>query len=231
MSGLADAVWQALALIAAGDPELLHALYVSLSCTAWAVGLAVLVAVPWGAWLALYRPRTRGAQVFLLRLGMSMPTVLVGLLVFSLYSRQGPLGGADLLFTRTAIVTGEVLLAIPLVGSLAHGLVAGLDRRAVETALTLGASRPAALLRVLGELRPGLVAILLAAFGRCFTELGIAITVGGNLRLSTRTLASLVQLEVGRGELARALAPGLVLLIAAAGASALVALLSREGRK
>ena len=117
---------------------------------------------------------------------------------------------------------------MPLIGSLAHGLAAGLDRRVVDTALTLGASRPAALRKVLGEVRPGLAAITLAAFGRCFTELGIAITVGGSLRLSTRTLASTIQLELSRGELARALAPGLILLAVAAAAAVAVQRLSKE---
>lgn len=231
MTFLLDGVVQAVRLVATGDREVLHATWVSLSCTLMSVGLAAAVAVPWGAWLGLYRPRAHRAQVLLLRTGMSMPTVLVGLLMFSLLSRQGPLGGLDLLYTRAAIITGEVLLAVPLLASLAHGLVTGLDRRVLETALTLGASRPVALRRVLGEVRGGLAAIVLAAFGRCFTELGIAITVGGNLRLSTRTLASTIQLELARGEMARALAPGLVLLAAAAGAAVAVQWLSREARR
>ncbi len=231
MNYITGGVVEAARLVVTGDPEVLHATWVSLSCTLASVSLASAIAIPWGAWLGLFRPRGYRAQVFLLRLGMSMPTVLVGLLVFGLLSRQGPLGGLDLLYTRTAIVTGEVLLAIPLMASLAHGLLAGLDRQVVETALTLGASRPAAMVRILGEVRPGLVSIVLASFGRCFTELGVAVTVGGNIRLYTRTLASTIQLELGRGELARALAPGLILLAAAAGAAVAVQLLSREDRR
>lgn len=230
MTWLLQGVADAARLVLTGDPEVMHALFVSLSCTLFSVCLAALVAVPWGAWLGLYRPRSHGLQVFLLRIGMSMPTVLVGLLVFGLLSRQGPLGSLDLLYSKTAIVTGEVLLAIPLLGSLTHGLASGLDRRVVETALTHGAGRVAALVHALGEARTGLVALGLAAFGRCFTELGIAVLVGGNLRHSTRTLASLIQLEVGRGELARALAPGLVLLAVAALASAVTQWLARESR-
>jgi tungstate transport system permease protein len=124
-----------------------------------------------------------------------------------------------------------VLLAFPLLGTLAHGAAASLDARVAETALTLGAGRWRALLKSLGEARVALAAGYLAAFGRCFTELGIAITVGGNLKLRTRTLPSSIQLELGQGDFAAALAPGFVLLLLAAVAALLTHRLSREARR
>lgn len=226
-----DGLVEALRMVVRGDPEVLHAVYVSLVCTLTSVTLASLVAMPYGAWLGLYRPRFGRAQVFLLRVGMSVPTVVIGLVIFGLLSRSGPLGGADLLYSKSAIIIGEFLLAFPLAGSLAHGATVGLDRRIVETALTLGASRSRALLTVLDEIRSALSAAILATFGRCITELGIAITVGGNLLLSTRTLPSTIQHELGRGDFGGAVAPGIVLLALAALTAAITQWLAREARE
>jgi tungstate transport system permease protein len=221
---------EAAVLIARGDPGTLHAIWVSLLCTLVAVTLAALCAVPYGAWLGLYRPRSR-VQVLVLRVGMAIPTVVLGLLVYVLFSRRGLLGGFDLLYTKSAIIVGEFLLAFPLLGTLAHGAAASLDPVVVESCLTLGSGRWRALLRALGERRPALAAAYLAAFGRCITELGIAITVGGNLALRTRTLPSTIQLELTRGAFARALAPGLILLALACVAAVLTHRISGEVRR
>ncbi len=231
MDFLWGGVREAVRLIAVGDAATYHATWVSLLCTLLAITLAGFVAVPYGAWLGLYRPRGSRAQVFALRVGMSFPTVVIGLLVYGFLSRGGPLGRLDLLYTKTAIVLGEFLLALPLLGTLAHGAAASLDPRVAETALTLGASRWRALLKALGEARVQIAAAYLAAFGRCFTELGIAVTVGGNLRMRTRTLPSSIQLELGRGDFAAALAPGFLLLLLACGAALATHRLSREARK
>ncbi|MCK6458814.1 MAG: ABC transporter permease [Planctomycetes bacterium] len=231
MGFLWDGVREAVRLLVEGDAATYHATWVSLLCTILAISVAALLAVPYGAWLGLYRPRGVRAQVFLLRVGMSVPTVVIGLLVYGFLSRSGPLGSLGLLYTKAAIVVGLVLLAFPLLGTLAHGAAASLDRRVVETALTLGAGRWRALLKSLGEARVQLAAAYLAAFGRCFTELGIAITVGGNLKMRTRTLPSSIQLELGRGDFAAALAPGFLLLLLAAVAALLTHRLSREARK
>lgn len=222
---------EALRLVASGDREVFHAVYVSLLCTIVAVTVAAVIALPYGAWLGLYKPRGHSIQVFLLRVGMSVPTVVIGLLIFGVLSRQGPLGSLDLLYTKPAIIIGELLLAVPLIGALTHGATASLDRRVVETARTLGANRPRAIWTVLGEVRVGVVATYLAAFGRCITELGIAITVGGNLLLRTRTLPSTIQHQLGRGDFAKALAPGILLLLIAAGATMAAHLISREARE
>ena len=103
--------------------------------------LAALVAFPYGAWLGLRRRDRGGLQIFLLRVGMFTPTVVVGLIVYGLLSRRGVLGSLDLLYTKGAIIAGEVLLAFPLLAVIVHGVVAGLDRRVEETARTLGAGR------------------------------------------------------------------------------------------
>ena len=231
MDWLWNGLLEAGRLVFGGDAHTYHAVYVSVLCTFSSITLAALIAIPYGAWLGVYRPRGTAPQVFLLRVGMAFPTVVIGLLIFGLLSRRGPLGGLDMLYTKSAIIAGEFILAFPLLATLAHGATASLDRRVVETALTLGAGRWRALFMVLGEVRVGLAAAYLAAFGRCITELGIAITVGGNLRLRTRTLPSSIQLEIGRGDFAAALAPGILLLVLACGAALITHRLSREAKK
>ncbi|MCA8960824.1 MAG: ABC transporter permease [Planctomycetes bacterium] len=225
-----DGLGEALRLIATADAHLLHAVSVSITCTLTAVVAAAVIAIPYGAWLAFYRSRSP-LQVTMLRVGMSVPTVVIGLVVYALLSRSGLLGGLDLLYTRTAIIVGEFLLAFPLLATLSHAVAVSLDRVVVESALTLGASRWRALWRSLGEERPALAAALLAAFGRCITELGIAITVGGNLAHRTRTLPSTIQLELSRGRFGEALAPGIVLLAIAIVATVATHWLSGERRR
>jgi len=224
-------VREAFRLLASGDAATYHAVWVSLFCTLIAITLAAIIAIPYGAWLGLYRPRGWRAQVFVLRVGMSFPTVVIGLLVYGFFSRSGPLGQLGLLYTKAAIIVGETILAVPLLGTLAHGAAASLDARVSETALTLGAGRGRALLMSLGEARVALAAAYLAAFGRCITELGIAITVGGNLKLRTRTLPSTIQLELSRGDFAAALAPGVLLLLLACGAAVATHRLAKERRR
>lgn len=230
MGFFVDGARQAFALITSGDPGTFHAVWVSLFCTCVAVALAAVVAIPYGAWLGCYRPRAR-LQILALRIGTAVPTVVLGLLVYALLSRRGFLGDLDLLYTQSAIIAGEFLLAFPMLGTLAHGIAASLDPVVIESSRTLGASRGRALLRALGECRPALAGACLAAFGRCITELGIATTVGGNLAMHTRTLPSTIQLELSRGDFARALAPGLILLALACVAAIVTHRVSGEARR
>jgi tungstate transport system permease protein len=225
---LSDSFGEAYRLVTSGDGRLYHAIWVTIFCTTTAVTLAAIAAFPIGAWLGVRRRSGRGAMVFLMRVGMFTPTVVVGLIVFALLSRRGPLGSLDLLYTKGAIVAGEFLLAFPLLVTLTHGAVAALDRRVPETARTLGAGRFRTLLAVLSEVRVGLVAAYLAGFARCLSELGVVMTVGGNLEMRTRTLASTISLEVRRGDFARGLACGLILLVLAVGTAMLAHKLGRE---
>jgi tungstate transport system permease protein len=227
LEGLAEAV----RLVVRGDAEVLHAVWVTVLCSTTATTLAALLAFPLGAWLGIRRRDGRGILVFLMRVGMFTPTVVVGLLVYGLLSRQGILGSLDVLYTKKAIVLGEFLLAFPLIVTLTHGAVAALDPRVPETARTLGAGRLRVLHAVLGEVRVGLVAAYLAGFARCLSELGVVLLVGGNFKLETRTLASTITLEVRKGEFARGLASGAILLVLAVTAAMLAHRLGREARR
>jgi tungstate transport system permease protein len=157
---------------------------------------------------------------------MSVPTVLIGLLCFGLLSRRGALGEFELLYTTWAIVLGEFFLALPIVVTLTHGAITRLDRRVFETAITLGAGVIQRAMTYLREARLAIMLAVLTAFSRCFTELGIAMMVGGNISGRTRTLTTATALETARGEFASGVAMSLILLTIALLVTLSIALLS-----
>jgi tungstate transport system permease protein len=230
-----DFLWEgakeAVALLVSGDADTWHGIWLSTWTSVVAVGLATLIGTPLGAWLALFRPFGREAWVFAFRVGTAVPTVAIGLFLYGLFSRRGPLGGLELLYEPVAIVIGQALLAIPILATFSHAACAGLDARMAETVRTHGGGRLAILRLGLSQTRHTFVAALLLAFGRCVTELGIALIVGGAIRFKTRTLPALVTLEASRGELGRATAACLILVLLACGAVVIAHLVSREERR
>ena len=212
------------------DGEVWAAARLSLTLSAFAVLIAAVVGVPLGAMLGLRRGRGSDALLLVARVGMASPTVIVGLFIYALLSRRGPMGELDLLYSPTAIVIGEVLLALPLIVALGAAAVDGLDARFAETVRLLRLGRRRAVLLAVLDARDGFIAALLVAFARCVGELGVALLVGGNIRGSTRTLTTAIALETSRGEFERAVALGLVLLAMALGVNALVAVFFRRGR-
>jgi len=207
-----EGVIEAGRLLTRGDPWVWEALVLTLGVSGVAVVLAALIGLPLGVFLARVRFRGRGAALAVLRAGLAMPTVFLGLVGYGLLSRRGSLGDLELLYTPAAIALCELVLALRIVACLTHGAVAALDRRVAETARTLGAGWVRRTGTYLSEARLGVALALLAAWGRCLTELGIAVMVGGNIRGRTRTLATAIALETGKGEFARGLAMGFVLL-------------------
>jgi tungstate transport system permease protein len=194
------------------DRAVADAIWVSLVCSVAATVLATLLGAPIGTWLG--RRRFRGRRVLLLvaRTGMALPTVLIGLLVYSLVSRSGPFGGTGILYTKTAIVVGELALALPIVVALFSASTEALPPTLEATARTLGAGRMRTFLTVLAEARLGLLVAVLAAFGRIVSELGIAMMLGGNVKHHTRTMTTAIALETQKGDFAESIALGLVLL-------------------
>ena len=195
--------------------EVLEAAGLSLGISAASVALAAAAALPLAVALGLSRSRAAEALLFAARLGMAVPTVVVGLVVYGLLSRHGPLGPLGLLYTPQAIVLGEVALGFPMVGALGAAAVRGLDPRFFETLRTMGAGRVAMARLAVREAWDGFLVAVLAAFARCVTELGVALLVGGSLRGTTRTLTTAIALETSRGDFVGGLALGGVLLAVA----------------
>jgi len=146
---------------------------------------------------------------------MAVPAVVVGLTVYLLLSRSGPFGDLKQLFTQTAMVIGQVVLALPLLVAMIHAALQAADRRAWETALTLGASRSRAMLTLMHEVRFGLIAAVIAGFGRVIAEVGVSLMVGGNILHHTRNIPTAIALETSKGDFAQGIALGAVLLFLA----------------
>ncbi len=215
MGYLLEGLLRAGFLIATFDPEVYQITWLTLQVSLGATLLASAAAIPLAVLLVEGRFPGKESVITLVNTLMALPTVVVGLSVFAFLSRQGPLGALELLFTPTAIVIGEFILATPIVVALTIAALRSVDPRVRETALTLGASRSRAALRVILEARYAVVAAILTGFARVVTEVGSALIVGGNIRGYTRTLATAIALETGKGEFAFAIALGLILILLA----------------
>jgi tungstate transport system permease protein len=187
-----------------------------------ATALAALLAIPTGLFLASRSFPGKKTIVTIINTMLSLPTVVVGLIVYSLLSQSGPLARLELLFTPTAIIIGQVLLALPVITALTYAAIEGVDPRVRATALTLGAGRRQADLAVLSSARMGILAAIVSGFGRVISEIGSVIMLGGNIEGYTRTITTAIVLENAKGEFGKALTLGLILLIIALGVNVLV---------
>ena len=212
MGYLGDSLLTALELIISFDRDVRMTVWTSLYTSSCSIVIAAIIGVPVGLWLGLNRFRGRQIVIALLNTLMAMPTVVVGLLLFGLLSRQGPLGPLGLLFTPLAMIAGQTVLATPIVANLVLSAVTGSDRRIINTALTLGATQLQAAIQLLREIRFGVMAAVIAGFGRVIAEVGVAMMLGGNIRNSTRTMTTAIALETSKGEFAFGLALGMLLL-------------------
>lgn len=212
-----EAIRQAGRLVWTTDAQLLDCVRVSLLCSLGATGGAVVLGAPLAVLLGRRRFRGRRALLVLAHTGMAVPTVVIGLVLYALLSRSGPLGAAGMLYTTRAIILGEFALALPIVVALFSAATDGLDSRLEKTARTLGAGRFRVFCTVVREARTGLVAATMAAFGRVCSELGIAMMLGGNIKAATRTMTTAIALETQKGQFALALALGLILVLIALG--------------
>ena len=212
MEYLLDGFADGLMRVFRADPQVMLAAWVTIKVGFWATILASLIGLPVGFLLAVGRFKGRGFAITLLQTSLGLPTVVIGLLAYGFLSRRGPLGFADLLFTPSAIVVGLIVLAVPLVAVFSMTSVASVDERVRETALTLGAPNRLVAWTVLREARFGMMAAVLAAFGRVSSEVGIAMMLGGNIEGYTRTLTTAIALESMKGEFGFGIALGVVLL-------------------
>jgi tungstate transport system permease protein len=194
------------------NQDVASAVWVSLYTSLTAIVIAALIGIPIGAAIGLGRFSGRRLLTTLLNTLMALPTVVVGLVLFGLFSRQGPLGPLGLLFTPWAMIAGQVVLAIPIVANYTLAAVAGADPRILPTALTLGAGRLRGAWQLLLEVRFGMMAAIVAGFGRVIAEVGVAMMLGGNIRGTTRTMTTAIALETSKGEFAFGLALGIVLM-------------------
>ncbi|QIG93881.1 MULTISPECIES: ABC transporter permease [unclassified Bradyrhizobium] len=227
MNDFAQSITAAASLIASRDPVLLGIVALSLRVSLLASLLALLIGAPIGGWLAISRFRGRQVVIVLANACLGLPPVVVGLGLYLLLSRSGPLGFAGLLFTPTAMVVAQVILATPIVVALVHRPVALLWAEYADLIRTDGLSRLRSLALLFSLGRASLLTAFLAAFGRAIAEVGAIIIVGGNISGYTRTMTTAIALETSKGELALGLGLGVILLVLSVSVSTIAFLLVR----
>ena len=228
MSFFADSFSAAVDLITAFDPALYQVVFNSVSISLLAALIAGVVAIPAGIVMALNQFIGKQTIQHILNTLMAMPTVLIGLLLYGLLSRLGPLGHLELLYTPTAIIIAEAILIFPIMMNLAIAAVTTADPRLVPTLISLGAKPFALAIQVAKQTRFIMLAAIITGFGRAIGEVGAAMMVGGNIEGYTRTMTTAIALETSKGEFEVGLALGLLLLIIAFLVNFILSLLQRE---
>lgn len=226
---LIDGLRRALNLILSGDARVHEVVLVSMWTTGTATVIASALGLPLAFLVALKRFRGRDLVVTVLNTLLALPTVVVGLFVYSMIRHDGIFGPMDLLFTPWAIIAGQVILALPIVAALGQTAISSLNPAAGETALTLGASPGRVLMTIAWETRYGLISTVTTAGGRLIGEVGVSMILGGNIAHYTRNLTTAIALETSKGEFALAIALGIILLSLALGINFL--LRSLQGRR
>jgi tungstate transport system permease protein len=182
-----------------------------------------------GYLLAMSRFPGRRVLVVAVQSLLAFPTVVVGLVLYMLLSRQGPFGSLGLLFTQQAMILGQAILAFPILAAYTLSAVQGADARAHETAVSLGAGPLRAALTTLNETRFAVLAGVINGFGRAISEVGCALMIGGNIAGFTRNITTAIALETSKGEFAQGIALGVVLVVLALGVNVAMAILQGEG--
>jgi tungstate transport system permease protein len=210
MASLADQAQQLLQGLMGTD--LVEITLLSLAVSGLATALSLLIGVPIGTWLALSRFRSRGLAITVVNTGMALPPVVVGLVVAFALWRSGPLGDLSLMYTPSAMVIAEVIIATPVILGLTVAALGQLDPRLRLQLMGLGASRWQTVWWLWREARLPLLAALMAGFGSVISEVGAAMMVGGNILHQTRVLTTAIVLDVSRGDFGQAVALGVVLM-------------------
>jgi tungstate transport system permease protein len=212
MKDLLEGLVQAIGLIISLDPALYEIIWFSLYVSGVALTFSILVGIPLGAFLGLKRFFGRRFMMALLYTGMGFPPVVIGLFVYLMFSRSGPVGDLGWLFTPRAIIVAQTIISFPLVAGFTMAAVMGVDPNLRQQLVSLGATDWQATLATLAEARIGVVVAIIAGFGSIISEVGAVILVGGNIEGKTRTLTTAIVLETRKGNFDLALALGVILL-------------------
>ena len=212
---LVNALKEALGLIISLDREMIRICLVSITVSSCATFLAGLIGVPLGVIIANNNFWGKRFIVILLNTLQAMPTVVIGLMVYAFISRQGPFGKYGILFTPYAMVIGQSILACPIISALTLSAISALDPQVSRTALTLGASSFQVMWRTMQEGDYLIWAAVIAGFGRVFSEVGISMMLGGNIKNYTRNITTAMAYQTSKGEFSLSLALGIILLTVA----------------
>jgi len=206
---------RAFELIVTFDPEVMAIAWLSLRIAFSSVLIAAIISLPLGALIHFHSFPGKRLLISVIQTFYSVPTVTVGLFIFVMFSRSGPLGGFGLLFTPAVMVIGQVLLVMPILLGLTISALSGIDRSITDTARSLGASGWQNVLVVMKEARFAVMAAVILGFGRAISEVGLALMVGGNIKGFTRVITTAISLETGKGDIELSMALGIILIIIA----------------
>ena len=215
MNYFSETARAAVHLIFSFDEEVFEIAWTSLSVSITATLFAALFALPLGIWAAISRFRGKKLLQHTPNTLMAMPTVMIGLVLYGLISRQGALGDFGLLYTKTAIIIGETILILPIIMNMVMVAVQSADDNLIPTLKTLGANSRQQILIITSELRFTLLAAIVTGFGRAIGEVGAAMMLGGNIQGVTRTMTTAIALETSKGNFELGLALGILLLLIA----------------
>lgn len=206
------AILRALQLIFTLDSELIQVVTTSLKISISSTFIASIISIPLAILIARNKFKTKNFINIILNTMLSLPTVVIGIFVYSIISRRGVLGELDLLFTPIGIIIGQVILIIPLITALIRNVIFSMDEKLYKTATSMGASLSQKFKLLILEARYGIIGAVIAGFGRVLGEIGVSMMLGGNIKGVTRTITTAMSLETNKGRFAFALSLGIILL-------------------
>mgnify|MGYP001610661496 CR=1 FL=1 len=215
MDDIAQGVTQAVHLIVTLNPDVMEIAALSLFVSLSATFIAALISIPLGGLIHFQEFYGKRAVIIVIQTLYSVPTVVVGLLLYLMISRSGPLGFLGLLFTPEGMILGQTILIIPIITGLVISALSGVDKSISDTLVALGATGFQKILQIVIEARFAILSAVVLGFGRAIAEVGVAMMIGGNIRGFTRVLTTAITLETGMGEFGLSIALGIILLIVA----------------
>lgn len=212
MSNIVSGISQAVYLIATLNPDVMQIAILSLYVSLTATILAACISIPLGGFINFHDFHGKRVLIVLIQTLYSVPTVVVGLLLYLLLSRSGPLGYFGLLWTPEGMILGQVVLIIPITTGLVLSALSGIDRNTSDTLISLGATGFQTVVQVIKEARFAILSAVILAFGRAISEVGVAMMIGGNIEGQTRVLTTAIALQTGLGDFGFSIALGIILL-------------------
>lgn len=215
MNLFTDGFQEAIQLLVSGNESVYSAISVTITVSSWSLFISLLIGLPLGFLLGYYQFPGKTVIRTIVDTFLAIPTVVIGLVVYTSFSQAGLFGEYNLLFTQKAIIIGQIFLGLPIIIALTAAQVEMVDKRLYLSLKGLGASSYQILKATLVEARFGLMTAAMTAYGRIITEIGISMMVGGNIKYHTRTITTAISLETGKGEFVTGIALGLVLFVVA----------------
>ena len=228
MNLFTDGFNEAIELLVSGDESVYSAITTTITVSSWSLLISLIIGLPLGFFLGYYNFLGKPIIRTIVDTLLALPTVVIGLIAYTMLSQAGPFGEYGLLFTQRAIIIGQIVLGLPIIIALTATQVEAVDKRLYLSLKGLGANSKQILIATLVEARFGIMTAAMTAYGRIITEIGISMMVGGNIKYHTRTVTTAIALETGKGEFVTGIALGLVLFAVALIVNIALSMLKRK---